>query len=116
MNFELRTLDVGKASRTSADALLVLVPQNCKIDNSPLGLLAKKALRAGDLSFKAGKLLQIYRPTGISARRVIFCGAGEGAPRQVRQNQRAPPGDVKGMGGLKPPVCEWTYHPVPDIA
>ena len=38
------------------------------------------------------------------------------APRQLRQNQRAPPGDVKGMGGLKPPVREWTYHPVPDIA
>ena len=41
---------------------------------------------------------------------------GRWVPRQVRQNQRAPPGDVKGMGGLKPPVCEWTYHPVPDIA
>jgi len=41
---------------------------------------------------------------------------GRWASRQVRQNQRAPPGDVKGMGGFKPPVREWTYHRVPDIA
>jgi hypothetical protein len=33
-----------------------------------------------------------------------------------RQNQRAPPTDAKGIDGLKPPVQEWTYHPVPDIA
>jgi len=38
------------------------------------------------------------------------------APRQARQNQRAPPRDAKGIDGLKPPVQEWTYHPVPDIA
>jgi hypothetical protein len=36
--------------------------------------------------------------------------------RAPRQNQRAPPEDVKGIDGLKPPVQEWTYHPVPDIA
>jgi len=34
----------------------------------------------------------------------------------ARQNQRAPPGDAKDLDGLKPPVREPTYHPVPDIA
>ena len=34
------------------------------------------------------------------------------APRQGRQNQRAPPGDGKGIDGLQPPVREMTYHPV----
>ncbi len=38
------------------------------------------------------------------------------APRKPRQNQRAPPGDDKGIDGLKPAVQEWTYHPFPDIA
>ena len=38
------------------------------------------------------------------------------APRKPRQNQRAPPADGMGIDGLKPPVREWTYHPVPDIA
>ena len=37
-------------------------------------------------------------------------------PRKRRQNQRAPPVDRKGIAGLKPPACERTYHPVPDIA
>jgi hypothetical protein len=38
------------------------------------------------------------------------------APRHTRRNQRAPPGDQKGIDGSKPTVREWTYHPVPDIA
>ena len=41
---------------------------------------------------------------------------GRWAPRQVPQNQRAPPGDGKGIDASKPTVREWTYHPVPDIA
>jgi hypothetical protein len=41
---------------------------------------------------------------------------GRWAPRHGRQNQRAPPWDAKGIDGLKPPVRELTYHPVPDIA
>ena len=32
------------------------------------------------------------------------------------ENQRGPPGDAKGIDGLKPRVRELTYHPVPDIA
>jgi hypothetical protein len=40
---------------------------------------------------------------------------GRWAPRQARKNQRAPPADAKGIDELKPPVREWTYHPVPDI-
>ena len=38
------------------------------------------------------------------------------APREPRQNQRAPPADRKVIDGPKPPVQEWTYHAVPDIA
>jgi len=38
---------------------------------------------------------------------------GRWAPREARRNQRAPPRDGK---GLKLPVRELTYHPVPDIA
>jgi len=41
---------------------------------------------------------------------------GRWAPRKARQNQRAPPGDRKGIAGLKPPARDLTYHPVPDIA
>ena len=39
---------------------------------------------------------------------------GRWAPREMRRNQRAPPGDAKGIDGLKPPVLELTYHSVPD--
>jgi len=48
--------------------------------------------------------------------RSILEHPGRWAPRQVRQHQRAPPADRRGVDGLKPPVQEWIYHPVPDIA
>ena len=35
------------------------------------------------------------------------------APRKARQNQRAPPGDGRGIDGLKPPVRERAYHQFP---
>ena len=35
------------------------------------------------------------------------------APREVQRNPRAPPRNGK---GLKSPVRDLTYHPVPDIA
>jgi len=38
------------------------------------------------------------------------------APRQARRNQRAPPGDAKGIDAPKPPGRKLTYHPIPDIA
>ena len=41
---------------------------------------------------------------------------GRRAPREVRRNQRAPSEGAKGIDGLKPPVLELTYHPVPEIA
>src|SRR5437867_13119628 len=41
---------------------------------------------------------------------------GRWAPREMRRNQRAPPGDAKGIDGLRPSVLGLTYHPVPDIA
>ena len=34
------------------------------------------------------------------------------APRKPRQNQRAPPGEGKGIDGSKPTAREWTYHPL----
>ena len=37
-------------------------------------------------------------------------------PRKSRRKQRAQPADAKGIDGRKPPLQEWTYHPVPDIA
>jgi len=48
--------------------------------------------------------------------RQILEHLGRWAPREARQNQRAPPKDGKGIDGSKPPVRELTYHPVPDIA
>jgi len=41
---------------------------------------------------------------------------GRWAPRQARQNQRAPPGDRERTEESKATVRARTYHPVPDIA
>jgi len=41
---------------------------------------------------------------------------GRWAPRKPHRKQRAPPADEKGIDGPKPPLQEWTYHPIPEIA
>lgn len=115
MNFELRALDAAKASRVIADALLILLPEGHGLGNSPLGLLAKKAQRAGDLSLKAGQVLQIYRPEGMSARRVFLCGVGEGTPRQVRQAALAALTALKGVSAAHVVLSLSALKPGPGL-
>lgn len=40
----------------------------------------------------------------------IFEHLGLWAPRQARQNERAPPAAGKSIDGPIPPAREWTYH------
>ncbi len=85
MNFELKSLDLGGASTVAADALVLLVPAGAKPGRDPLSALVGRALKAGDLDTRAGKLLALYRPDEAKAARVLLVGAGDGSPRQIRQ-------------------------------
>ena len=105
MNFELKSLDLGGAASEKSDALLVLVNTAFKPGRGALAELIAQALKAGDLETKAGKLLQVYRPAGVTSPRVVLAGVGEGTARQVRQSIVAAMAAVKTAGVKRLTVC-----------
>jgi len=107
MNFELKSLNVSSVAGEKSDALVVLVNTAFKpgAGRGPLAELINQALKAGDLDTKAGKLLQVYRPAGISSPRVVLAGIGEGTARQIRQAVMAATAAVKTVSTKRLVVC-----------
>ncbi|MBS0468336.1 MAG: leucyl aminopeptidase [Proteobacteria bacterium] len=85
MNFELKTLSLSAAAAHKCDLLVLLVPEGFKPQADDLSTLAAAAIKQGDLEPKPGKLLSIYTPAGIAARRLVLLGCGNGGAHAVRQ-------------------------------
>ena len=105
MNFELDRFDLGNAGSQKGDALLVLVPSAFKPTTGVVSDLVGAALKAGDLETKCGKLLHLYRATGVSCARVVLVACEEGSVRQLRQAITAAVGGVKSSAVKKLLVC-----------
>ncbi len=112
MNFELKTLDLAGAAALKCDALVVLVTANFKPGADALSNQVALALKAGDLQSKPGKLLALYRPMGAQCGRAVLVGAGDGAPKQVRQALMAAMGALRsGAAGEKKLVVCFATEP-----
>ncbi|MBS0392080.1 MAG: leucyl aminopeptidase [Proteobacteria bacterium] len=85
MNFELKTLSLPAAAAHKCDLLVLLVPDGFKPEADALSVLVARALKAGDLETKPGKLLSLYAVPGISARRLVLLGCGKANAQAVRQ-------------------------------
>jgi leucyl aminopeptidase len=95
MNFELKSLPAQRAMSHVTDLLAVVVSQVPKTASDPLGTLLVQAHRSGDFEAKPGQTLSLWRPPGFKASRVLFIGAGEGKPKQVKQACAAAAGAFK---------------------
>ena len=84
MNFELKTLSLASAAKTSTDTLIVLISEQFEAGKDPLSVLISKATQAKDFSNKTGKTLQAYGLAGVSAAKIILVGIGEGKPSDVK--------------------------------
>lgn len=89
MNFELKTLSLPAAAAHKCDLLVLLVPEGFQPLSDALSVLVAQALKAGDLETKPGKLLSLYVPAGIAARRLVLLGCGNGGAYAVRQAVQA---------------------------
>ena len=76
MNFELKTLSLAAAAKSTSEVLIVLISDHFQVAKDPLSLLIEKALKAKDFSSKTGKVLHAYAAPGISASKVVFLGVG----------------------------------------
>ncbi len=111
MNFELKTFDLAGAGAEKCDALIVLLHASFKPGKDVLSGLVAQAWKLGDLETKAGKLLQLYRPVGISAARVVLASVGDGSVKEMRQGVAAAMAAVKGSQLKKLAVC---FSNLPD--
>ena len=76
MNFELKTLSLAAAAKSSSEVLIVLISDHFQAAKDPLSLLIEKAIKAKDFSSKTGKVLHAYAAPGVSATKVVFLGVG----------------------------------------
>jgi leucyl aminopeptidase len=84
MNFELKTLSLAAAAKTSTDTLIVLISKQFKAGNDPLSVLIEKAMKAKDLSTKTGQALHAYGVQGVSASKLMILGIGDGQAVDVK--------------------------------
>ena len=96
MDFELKSLGLSDAAAWSADALLVLVPEQPPQGAGALVSLVETAHRSKDLEATPGATLALYRPAGVKAPRVVLARTGDTAAA-VRKAVTA------GVGGLRQP-------------
>jgi len=98
MNFELHPLSLATACEYACDALIVLLPEGVQPISGAdaLSTLMAQALKTDDVQPEVGKLLPLYAPQGITARRLIVLGCADGsaaavqkAIRQAMQSQSA---------------------------
>ncbi len=110
MNFELKPLDLAAAAAQKCDALIVLLAASFKPGKDILSSLAAQAIQSGDLETQAGKLLSLYRPTGVSSTRVVLVGVGNGSAREMGKGVAAAVAAVKSKQVKKLLVC-WGGQP-----
>jgi leucyl aminopeptidase len=76
MNFELKTLSLAAAAKSSSEVLIVLISDQFQAAKDPVSLLIEKAIKAKDFSSKTGKVLHSYAAPGVSATKLVFLGVG----------------------------------------
>jgi len=84
MNFELKTLSLAAAAKSSTDTLIVLISKHFKAGKDPLSDLIDKAIKAKDLSAETGKLLNAYALPAVKAAKILMVGIGEARAADVK--------------------------------
>ncbi len=113
MDFKTQVAPEGAWAGVSADALLVVLTAGAEMPqglDAPLSAVLGDALKAGDLSLKAGQHLYAHRVPGMKAGRVSFVVAADGSPKAVAKAVNAGLSTLKGGGartlavGFAPPA------------
>jgi leucyl aminopeptidase len=85
MNFELKAAELGALAQTACDALIVVISKDFVAGSDALSVLIARALKHKDLGNSAGACLDIYRPLGIKAVRVVLAQAVSNEPMDARK-------------------------------
>ena len=113
MDFQLKTLTTAQASNKKTDALIVLVADGALPAGDAVSTLIAQVRKAGDLPDKPGQLLQLYRPPGIVATRLVLVSIGAGTPARVRSGVSAA---IKSLKAGNPREVTVLFPQAPDAA
>jgi leucyl aminopeptidase len=109
MELKLIAQDLTQTSKTTCDALIVLVPESFAQSKAKttgnLTDVISQALKDGDFETKTGKLLQIYRSNHTSAKRTVLVGAGDGSVKSVKTAVTAAVASIKSTSSKKVVIC-----------
>jgi len=113
MNFALKPLDSRSLIGEKTDALLVFLTTDFRPDKDVLSNLVARLIKSGDLTAKAGQMLDIFRPEGLACTRLLLLHVGEGAATDVRKAVSAAFGVLK---PAKPKVISLSFfkQPAPE--
>lgn len=113
MNFALKPLDPRSLIGEKTDALLVFLTTDFRPDKDVLSNLVARLIKSGDLTAKAGQMLDIFRPEGLACTRLLLLHVGEGAATDVRKAVSAAFGVLK---PAKPKVISLSFfkQPAPE--
>jgi leucyl aminopeptidase len=115
MDFVLKPFAPTAVSQEKCDVLLVLVNHPFTPAKDALSVLIAKALKAADFSTEAGKVLDIYRPVGFAATRLVLVQTGNGACPAVRKGLAAAFAAVMSAKPRSLSVCFLTSPSAPAL-
>ena len=97
MDFKIQVSELKELHRVEADALLLVVGEGTSPEalGKALGGALSRALKEGDLAYKAGRNLYLHGLSGVKAGRVVFVAAADASPKAWRNALSA------GLGALK---------------
>ena len=113
MELKLIAQDLAQTSKTTTDALIVLVPESfsqSKVNSKSktvenLSELISQAIHEGDFETKTGKLLQIYRSSHTAATRTVLVGAGDGSIKSIKTAVTAGVAAIKSTSSKRLMIC-----------
>ena len=111
MDFELKALTLADAVAQKCDALVALVTDAFGGGADPVSRLVQDARKSGDFDTKPGKLLQAWRPAGVSATRLVLAGAGDGSGKRIHAAVQAAVSALRTKGVKRLVVCLPTDAP-----
>jgi len=111
MDFKHQITAAAGLAGTDVDALvLVLADRPDPGLAVPLATLIANAVSDGDLALKKGKLLYLYQPAGVAARRVVVTVAGDASTKAFKAAV------ANGLGALKSSGAKTVGIAAPGIA
>ena len=116
MDFKIQVAELKELHRVEADALLLVVGEGTSPEalGKALGGALARALKEGDLAYKAGRSLYLHGLSGVKSGRVLFVAAADASPKAWRNALAAGLSQLKGGAARTVAVASTLPQPLTE--